>query len=845
MPASTPKGISYPLGPDKYAATPAFAALAATTDQAIRGAEATTLAAARTEINASAADTRKKVEDMIAASALAGMDDAAVQAAVDRVLASAAWRERQALSVTPEDFGAKGDGVTDDTQAIQSAISNPSGAQVEFSSGKNYVVTSTLTVPSGAELRGNGATLSGSKYVGTLFNVAGDVGGSDVNLVGSYNAGDTRLKTATAHGLSVGETFRLVGQRVAASIDAPPDDRLGMATSDSGKPWFGEYLTVREVISSTEIQVSTGLLFNGYRDNKNQETHAGARERTTLNKIRWNERTRIEGFHVEIPNLYTVKLDYAKDAVVKDVTEVRQNDLGYVVGTTGAYRCLIYGVHCTYPRSKPDDVNYYARNSFKIMNSQSIVLDSCTCDGGGQIVDLTYLGSHMIPTIACTIRNCVFIGWDNNAITCHPGVWGTLITGNDFRRGNDAENVSCIGVRSPYSLISNNLMRGQYLEALSATGSFQSGGNYGVHFYDGGGHHCQVIGNQIRGYQYAIGHSDGNEAAERHDALHLLIASNSIENAQTAVRFIRNNSNAASSDTVISIVGNQITSNRADATGVHLGNSSGTNRLPKPVVMGNHFHFTGSSPVPIRIGSRVLDPAIVSNVVTGTATMLYETQDGANNGTIALAANVVASPSGTTLYPPPGSGGAGTIGPPGPMGPAGATGAAGPAGPTGPAGAAGPKGDTGPTGPTGPIGPMGQLVAHATQAGVAVEAPAPTDTGWRDITALAGSSITAGKIYLVRNGPLVELVLDGVTVASTATGRTVLFALPEGFRPGVSRYFTTTKFWSADIAEPFNVNTTGAVQFESLASAQILRGSFTWRTDNTHPPTSTYPGTPA
>lgn len=657
MPASTTKGISYPLGPDKYAATPAFAALAATTDQAIRSSETSVLATARADMTQIAGDTEARVENMIAASALGDMDDAAVDAAVARVLGSSAWRERQALSVTPEDFGAKGDGVADDTEAIQSAINNPAGAQVEFSAGKNYVVASTLQVPSGAELRGNGATLSGSKYMNTLFNVAGSVGGPDVNLVGSYNAGDTNLKTATPHGLSVGETFRLVGQRVAASIDAPLEDRLGMATGDSGKPWFGEYLTVREVISSTEVLVSTGLLFNGYRDNKNEETHAGARERTTLNKIAWNERSRIEGFHVEVPSTYTVKLDLAKDAVVKDITEVRQNDVGYVVGAVGAYRCLIYGVHCTYPRTKPESVNYYARNSFKIMNSQSVVLDSCTCDGGGQIVDLTYMGSHLIPTIACTIRNCVFIGWDNNAITCHPGVWGTMITGNDFRRGNDAQNVSCIGIRSPYSLISNNLMRGQYREALSATGPFQSGGNYGIHFYDGGGHHCQVIGNQIRGYQYAIGHSDGNEPAERHDALHLMIANNSIENAQTAIRFIRLNASPASSDTVISIIGNQITSNRADATGVHLGNSSGTNRLRKPVVMGNHMHFTGQSPVPIRIGSRALDPVIVSNVVTGTATMLYETRDGANNGTIALASNVVVSPGGTTLYPPPGTGG--------------------------------------------------------------------------------------------------------------------------------------------------------------------------------------------
>lgn len=118
------------------------------------------------------------------------------------------------------------------------------------------------------------------------------------------------------------------------------------------------------------------------------------------------------------------------------------------------------------------------------------------------------------------------------------------------------------------------------------------------------------------------------------------------------------------------------------------------------------------------------------------------------------------------------------------------------------------------------------------------------DTGWRDITALAGSSITAGKIYLRRHGPVVEIVLDGVTVASTATGRVVLFTLPDGWRPRFAMYATTTKLWTADQAEPFSVNpTNGAVQFESLASGQILRGNFVWTTENTTPAASAYPGT--
>lgn len=894
MPASTTKGISYPLGPDKYAATPAFAALAATTDQAIRSSETTVLATAKADMTKIAGDTEARVENMIAASALAGMDQAAVDAAVTRVLGSSAWRERQALSVTPEDFGAKGDGVTDDTAAIQSAINNPNGAQVEFSAGKTYRVTSTLQVPSGAELRGNGATLRSSTFMNTAIHVAGSVGGPDINLVGSYNAGDTNLKTATPHGLVVGETFRLVGQRVAASIDAPTEDRLGMATGDSGKPWFGEYLTVREVISDTEIQVSTGLLFNGYRDNKNQETHSGARARTTLNKITWNARTRIEGFHVEIPSMYTVKLEFAMDAVIKDITEVRQNDYGYVVGTLGSYRCLTYGVHCTYPRSKPESVDYYARNSFKIMNSQSVVLDSCTCDGGGQIVDLTYQGSHMIPTIACTIRNCTFIGWDDNAITSHPGVWGTMIHGNDFRRGNDARQVSCIGIRSPYSIIANNTMRGQYRDGGYNTGEFQTLGNYGIHFYDGGGHHSQVIGNQIRGYAYGIGHSDGNEPAERHGEISILIAGNSIDDAVTGIRTVRSPSNTYTNLSNFVVSGNQITSKLRDATGVHLNNATGAMRMP--VVIGNTMHFTGANPTPVRVGAATRDTVLSGNVVTGTATFLWS-----HTGTqkIHESNNLVVAPSGPIYYPPRGTTGvvsvsAASVSGSVRVGAEGSTTAqvaatdsagaltgstrtwveslvsnaanlnealrtaqdaqtaagraeqlAGAAQTTATeaksaAGTAQTTADTAQTaaGAAQSTASTAKSTADGLVPRVSAVEARTLDTGWRDVTSLVVPDRVSGRVMLRRSGAMCRLVFDSLVFSASGSGN--MLVLPPGFRPSFTESNTVQ-----GLSLRGQVTIYGNVQGFGWASASQINGSLGYFTDNVFPASTDYPGTPA
>lgn len=65
------------------------------------------------------------------------------------------WVERN--YVTPEDFGAKGDGVTDDSTAINSALA--SGEAVYFAN-KTYLVSNPLVVSSDCTIIGNGATIT-------------------------------------------------------------------------------------------------------------------------------------------------------------------------------------------------------------------------------------------------------------------------------------------------------------------------------------------------------------------------------------------------------------------------------------------------------------------------------------------------------------------------------------------------------------------------------------------------------------------------------------------------------------------------------------------------------------
>jgi hypothetical protein len=85
--------------------------------------------------------------------------------------------------VSVKDFGAVGDGITDDTAAIQAAINSANSIYVEFPSG-NYLVTGlTASNKTFVHLQSNGATLTLKATLNTAFAVAPVINASQITTI--------------------------------------------------------------------------------------------------------------------------------------------------------------------------------------------------------------------------------------------------------------------------------------------------------------------------------------------------------------------------------------------------------------------------------------------------------------------------------------------------------------------------------------------------------------------------------------------------------------------------------------------------------------------------------------
>lgn len=109
--------------------------------------------------------------------------------------------------VSVKDFGATGDGVTDDTTAIQNAFNTAAGIAVYFPSG-TYVVSSTVTVSASKLVFGDGSNSTTITFTGTapdeVLNIAAtDVTVENLKIAVTVNSGTGSVVTISLSGSDV------------------------------------------------------------------------------------------------------------------------------------------------------------------------------------------------------------------------------------------------------------------------------------------------------------------------------------------------------------------------------------------------------------------------------------------------------------------------------------------------------------------------------------------------------------------------------------------------------------------------------------------------------------------
>jgi hypothetical protein len=114
---------------------------------------------------------------------------------------------------SPIDYGAKGDGATDDTAAVQTALS--SGKPIYLGNvGIIYKVSSTLTVPAGAKIKSAGALINFTQPGASALNIAGD----NIEIDGVVLIGPNAADTYTYNSIGVGGSGSVADYLTGISI---------------------------------------------------------------------------------------------------------------------------------------------------------------------------------------------------------------------------------------------------------------------------------------------------------------------------------------------------------------------------------------------------------------------------------------------------------------------------------------------------------------------------------------------------------------------------------------------------------------------------------------------------
>ena len=434
------------------------------------------------------------------------------------------------VSFNIKDFGALGDGVTDDTQSLKDAIShikNLGGGDLYIPRGE-YMISDVITLPDNISIEGAGdlTVIKPLNYSSILFRADGTFSDTTA-LIQNAGLGSHFVTVSDETPFKVGDFIRIVGQRIAYSYeDAGERWVLGANTSSNDKVYFGEYKRISAIIGK-ELYFRGALQYPDFLTHGNNETHEHARNTSTVDKVNHVSNITLKNFVVDGGFSQVSRFDITRNVLVDNVKWINSGN-GRLTSFIQSFMCEARNCKIEYSLDIPDG-GVYSRNGFGTTSSLLCGFDNVEVHNGTQCVDFSYSGNDIaIPDHNSYLTNSriyapLYAGATSHGLTVSPRFTDNIII-NSRQDG--------IVNRSRNALIDGNIIKG-------SPSTDVSGFTYGVALNQAGAQDCIVTNNQLSGFTVALAVTDSLNSPVRYSGALFENNHSSLQNRGVVIRRVK------------------------------------------------------------------------------------------------------------------------------------------------------------------------------------------------------------------------------------------------------------------------------------------------------------------